>query len=248
MKPKGWMLALALVLTAAWGMPTFGQTSVAEAPPDHSAAALEAALTPAAMAARIERYRQGPLTVIVQDAQGHAVANAAVHVAQTRHSFLFGCNIFLLKPDDTAPIQKAYQEQFVALFNYATLPFYWGSFEAQQGKPQYGRLEAMARWCVAHGVTPKGHPLIWHNVWPAWAPHDPDAAIPLLQQRVTDLIPRYKDTIHYWDVLNEAHSPDATAPHGWSARPWIGPAPPGGACPKPSCTTTTGSVPRTWRC
>jgi hypothetical protein len=45
--------------------------------------------------ARIERYRKGNLTVkIVNQDNNKPVANASVHVQQTRHQFLFGCNIF----------------------------------------------------------------------------------------------------------------------------------------------------------
>ena len=219
MKTSRTMLALVVILGAALGMPAFAEEPGADVKPVRSDRAVEDALAPAAIAERIERYRKGELTVIVQDAQGKAVANATVHLAQTRHGFLFGCNIFELRPDQDTPLQKAYQDQFVALLNYATLPFYWGGFEPQQGKPQYERLDAMARWCVAHGITPKGHPLIWSTVWPKWAPKDPDAAIPLLRDRVTDIVIHYKDTIHYWDVVNEANSPGLETGEGaWIKR------------------------------
>ena len=181
-------------------------------------AAREAVL-PAATQARIRKYRMADLTVVVHDAKGHAVPNAHVTVRQTRHAFLFGSNIFLLKPDDTSAFQKAYRERFAALFNYATLPFYWGSFESAQGKPDFARLDRMAQWCLAHGIRPKGHPLVWHEVYPSWAPKDPDAAIPLLHARTTDLVTHYKNQIHYWDVVNEANSPDAGTGEGaWIKR------------------------------
>ncbi|MCX7008681.1 MAG: endo-1,4-beta-xylanase, partial [Kiritimatiellaeota bacterium] len=146
------------------------------------------------------------LQIEVRDAAGQPVPGATLRIEQQRHAFLFGANIFELKPGDASPGQRAYREKFAALLNYATLPFYWGAFEHQSGQPQYERLENMARWCQAHGLTCKGHPLIWHMVWPQWAPADVDAAIPLLRARVFDLIPRYRDTIRYWDVLNEANS------------------------------------------
>lgn len=188
---------------------------------------VDPAIQPEASAARIEKYRKGDLTVTVTDAAGRPIPNAAVKVTQTRHAFLFGCNFFGLNPADTSPAQIAYQTEFTGLLNYATLPFYWGAFESQQGKPDYVRLQSMAEWCNAHGVTPKGHPLIWHEVWPDWAPKDPDEAIPLLKARVFDLIPRYKDTIHYWDVLNEANSAAEQQPANGESQ-WIkrdGPAP-----------------------
>jgi GH35 family endo-1,4-beta-xylanase len=187
---------------------------------DPSLAGAKKAIQPDQVQARIEKYRKGDLTVRVVDAYGKPMKNVSVEVSQTKHAFLFGCNIFGLTPSDQSATQIAYQNEFAALFNYATLPFYWGAFESQEGKPDYARLQAMADWCVAHGISPKGHPLVWHQVWPYWAPNIPDDAIPLLKARVSDLIPRYKDTIHYWDVLNEANGAGGTTPpNGESA--WI---------------------------
>ena len=194
---------------------------------DPAVAAARAAIGPAQTQARIEKYRKGDLTVRVVDADGKPVPNASVHLAMTRHAFLFGCNFFGLDPANTSPAELAYQKEFTALFNYGTLPFYWGAFESTQGKPDYDKLQSMAAWSVAHGITPKGHPLVWHEVWPSWAPGTPDAAIPLLQARVSDLVPRYKDTIHYWDVLNEANGAQYQSPTNGEAQ-WIkrdGPAP-----------------------
>lgn len=181
--------------------------------------AAEDAIRPEAVEERIRKYRTGTLTVRVKDAKGKAIPNAEVKVEQTRHAFLFGCNIFGLSPEDTSDLQRQYQERFAALLNYATLPFYWGSFEPQEGARQYERLEAMARWCREHGIMTKGHPLIWHEVYPRWAPSDPDKAIPLLEARVKDIIPRYRDLIPYWDVLNEATSAPRYANTGVGA--WI---------------------------
>ena len=64
----------------------------------------------------------------------------------------------------------------------------------------------MARWCQEHDILTKGHPLIWHEVYPKWAPEDPAATIPLLRRRVTDLITHYKGLVSIWDVVNEANA------------------------------------------
>lgn len=195
--------------------------AVTDLGPDPAIAAAQAALAPSRVQARIERYRKGTLTIRVVDARGRPVPRARVQVVQTRHAFLFGCNFFALSPDDPSPAQRAYQAQFTALFNYATLPFYWGAFEPQPGRADYAHLQAMAAWCVAHQITPKGHPLVWHQVWPAWAPTSPDKAIPLLHARVLDLVLRYKETIHYWDVVNEASGAANVRPaNGETA--WVG--------------------------
>lgn len=195
--------------------------------PDPEIAAANAALEPKAIETRIQKYRMGLLTVHAVGKGGRPLPNARIEITQTRHAFLFGCNAFGYDPADASPGQKAYQSRFTALFNYATLPFYWGAFEPAPGKQEYARLQAMADWCLAHGITPKGHPLVWHQVWPAWAPQTPDAAVPLLHARVTDLVQHYGRSIHYWDVVNEANSAAGLSPpNGESA--WIkrdGPVP-----------------------
>lgn len=174
--------------------------------PDPAAAAAKAAIQPAAVEGRIRKLRTGDLRVEVRDAGGRAVPGATVRVEMTRSAFLFGANAFGLRPGDTSPRQLDYQGRFTNLLNFATLPFYWGTFERERGKPDYERLEAMARWCRERGVVTKGHPLVWHEVWPGWAPREPDAAIPLLKGRVLDLVPRYRGLIDIWDVLNEANN------------------------------------------
>ena len=168
--------------------------------------AAKAALAPEKIEARIREHRMAEVRLEVRDAAGRPVPNASVRIEQQSHAFLFGCNIFELRPDDAAPLQKAYQDKFTALLNYATLPFYWGTFEPQRGQPHNARLEQMARWCRQRGLACKGHPLVWHEVWPGWAPADMETALPLLRARVNDLIPRYRETIRYWDVVNEANS------------------------------------------
>ena len=194
--------------------------SVQDLGPDPAIAAAELALRPDQIQARINRYRKGVLKISVLDASGRPVKNAVVRIQQTRHAFLFGCNVFGYSASDHSPAQKAYQDRFAALFNYATVPFYWGGFEPNPGQRDYDRIQAMTDWCLDHRITPKGHPLVWHTVWPGWAPSDPDAAIPALHARVTDLITHYQNTIHYWDVINEANSSAAYVPTNGESQ-WI---------------------------
>lgn len=202
------------------GVVELRQVTLTDIGPDPATVEAAAALRPEAIQARIRRYRMGVLTVHAVGQGGRPLPNARIEITQTRHAFLFGCNAFGYDPADPSPSQKAYQTEFAALFNYATLPFYWGAFEQSPGKQDYARLQAMADWCLAHGITPKGHPLVWHEVWPAWAPAAPEAAIPLLHARVTNLVQHYSGSIHYWDALNEANgAANFQPPNGESA--WI---------------------------
>jgi endo-1,4-beta-xylanase len=180
-----WLICAAVVLVAG---------------PVRSAAA---ATDPLASAAeRIEKYRKCDITVVIQD--GNApVSGATVELAQIDHEFLFGCNAYGLRYEDS-PLQRAYREQFAALFNYATLPFYWASYEPVRGKPETESRKAMARWCAEHGIRPKGHPLVWHNVVPAWAPSDTTELESLLRDRVRSIVADFTGLIDTWDVINES--------------------------------------------
>jgi len=156
--------------------------------------------------ARIAYFRQGHLRVVVRDAAGQPIENAQVVVEQTRHRFLFGSNLFGLSFDAGAPAQDAYRAQFTELLNYATLPFYWGGFEYNEGAPDYAGLDRSTAWARDQGLTVKGHPLVWHEVFPTWGPSDPDSTIPLLKARVEEITEHYAGSIAFWDVVNEANN------------------------------------------
>lgn len=152
---------------------------------------------------RIEKHRKAQATLKVLNARGRPVPDATVDVEQTRHAFLFGCNIFPLF-EYQGEQHEQYGKQFAELFNYATLAFYWGAYEPEQGRPQAERNERIARWCQARGIVTKGHPLVWHEVYPRWAPTTREAVKPLLKERVRSIIKQFAGRIDIWDVVNEA--------------------------------------------
>jgi endo-1,4-beta-xylanase len=191
-----WLACATVLLTARPGM---------------SEAAIADSL--ASAAERIDRYRKGDITVAVVD-HGQPAVGVKVEIAQTGHEFLFGCNAYGLRYEDS-PLQRAYREQFAALFNYATLPFYWAAYEPARGKPEIESRTAMARWCADHSIRPKGHPLVWHEVVPAWAPRDLRKLVPLLRERVRSIVSGFAGLIDTWDVINESTvSPKVDNPVG----------------------------------
>jgi len=154
---------------------------------------------------RIRQHRTAEATFTVLAPDGSPLAGQPVTIRQTRHKFLFGCNAFVINTADTSELQKAYQRQFAALFNYATLPFYWGSYEHQQGKPNETKLHMMADWCVQNGIRAKGHPLCWHEVQPKWLEGKQTNEVLHLQlDRIHREVAAFKNLIHIWDVVNEA--------------------------------------------
>jgi len=176
-----------------------------------AAAAPAASPAPAPLAdeqveARIREHRTADVTLTVADAAGKPLAGAAVRVRMVRHKFLFGCNAFpLRRPDVPADVQKAYQERFAGLLNFATLPFYWGSYERAEGATDAERVKAMAEWCAARGIRTKGHPLCWHQVHPGWLyERTAEEALALQLGRIGREVRAFAGLIDTWDVVNEA--------------------------------------------
>jgi GH35 family endo-1,4-beta-xylanase len=90
------------------------------------------------------------------------------------------------------------------VFNFATLPFYWWSYEANRGQPIHERTEQVARWCQEQRIVCKGHPLAWNYAEPRWLPDDSQQVLELQRGRITDCVSRFSGLIDIWDAVNEA--------------------------------------------
>jgi len=154
-------------------------------------------------AERIGRRRMAEAAVRIVNAAGRPLPGAPVHIEQTRHAFLFGCNAFPLLRRSPA-YNDLYARRFTDLLNYATLGFYWGSYEPAPGETREAALREQAEWCAAHGVAVKGHPLVWHETYPAWAPTEVAETKARLRDRVTEIVSGFAGLIDRWDVVNEA--------------------------------------------
>lgn len=129
---------------------------------------------------------------------------AKITIRQLRHKFLFGSNIFGLV-DREGEDQAAYGAKVLELWNTGTLPFYWGRYEPQEGKPDPGdRVYNAALWAKEKGLRPKGHPLCWHTMCADWLlKYDNDTILKMQLDRIRREVDRYKGTIDMWDVINE---------------------------------------------
>ncbi|HUT37510.1 MAG TPA: endo-1,4-beta-xylanase [Planctomycetota bacterium] len=154
---------------------------------------------------RVQEHRTAEASLRFVDKAGKPLAGVAAEVRLVRHEFKLGANAFRIGAIEDAALQAAYYERFAALLNYATLPFYWGGYEPEKGKTQEDRLDTMAEWCHSHRITAKGHPLVWHEVFPRWAEAMPDPGVLALQERrVKEIVYRFQGRIDLWDVVNEA--------------------------------------------
>ena len=156
-----------------------------------------------ATAKAIEQHRKGDAVIRVVDAAGRPVAGAKVEVSLARHDFLFGCNIYMFDYFKTSSENDLYKQRFAELFNYATVGFYWQSYEPQRGRPNYAYTDKVVAWCADRQIRMKGHPLLWaHQAGiPVWSDGQPSAEV--RRQRVIDLLGRYGSRIAFWEVVNE---------------------------------------------
>lgn len=162
----------------------------------------------------IEKHRKGDATITVVDSAGRPIEGAKVEFRQTGHEFLFGCNAFVLGQLKTPEENHRYEQAFLRLFNFATVPFYWEGTEPTHGELRYeeGGRDIWRRpppdrylpWAKRHGLTLKGHPLLWHAYNPPWLPGRADELRELYRKRFREIAERYGRDIPIFDVVNES--------------------------------------------
>jgi GH35 family endo-1,4-beta-xylanase len=99
---------------------------------------------------------------------------------------------------------KERMNKWLALFNYGTLPFYWGRYEPVEGTTAYPETMAAARWLKDQGVRVKGHPLCWHTACADWLmKYDNETIMKKQLERIDREVTGFKGIIDMWDVINE---------------------------------------------
>jgi len=139
------------------------------------------------------------------------LANTEVTVRQVKQKVLFGCAGFesvelingMLEGEQKERSEKRVQKM-KEIFNFITLPFYWGRFEPERGSPITERVINAAKWWQENGVELKGHPLCWHTVTAPWLMEMSDEEILTAQlDRITRDVSQFSGVINMWDVINE---------------------------------------------
>ncbi len=156
------------------------------------------------------KHRKAEARLRLLNPDGTPAANCPVRADQVSHQFLFGCGAF-----DTVALMKTVDEQrkaflqermekWLALFNYGTLPFYWGRYEPEEGKTAYPETMAAAKWLRERGVQVKGHPLCWHTACANWLmQYSNDEILRRQLERIRRDAHAFKGVIGLWDVINE---------------------------------------------
>lgn len=168
----------------------------------------------ARIARGIEEHRKGDGVIAVLGPDGRPVPGARVSLRQIRHAFHFGCNAFMLEQFRDPGKDADYADIFARTFNLAVCPFYWADTEPERGRPRFAKdspyiyrrppADLVLEFCERHGIVPKGHPLCWHQMVPAWAPLDKAGLARETERRIVEIAERYGRRIRIWDVCNEA--------------------------------------------
>ena len=158
-------------------------------------------------------HRKATANLRLVKADGTPIANSSVTVKQTSHQFLFGCGAFdsvaLMQAkksgnEKDAAFLEERMEKWMKLFNYGTLPFYWGGYEPTEGQTKEAPTMAAAKWLKECGVIAKGHPLCWHTACANWLMQYSNEEILKKQlQRIDRDVTAFKGVIDMWDVINE---------------------------------------------
>jgi endo-1,4-beta-xylanase len=85
----------------------------------------------------------------------------------------------------------------------------WGQIERQRGVRDFAGADAIVAFAAAHGMTVKGHALVWHGDSPAWLESlGPAEVRQALREHVAATAGRYRGRVRAWDVVNEAIADD----------------------------------------
>lgn len=155
-------------------------------------------------------HRKAKCRLHVVNEQGLPMANAKLRLKQTNHEFLFGCGAF-----DTLPYTSPADgenlsfledriQKWLSIYNYGTIPFYWGGFEPKEGQPETESRMKAAKFLNSHHVKVKGHPLCWHTSCADWLmQYDNQTILKKQLDRINRDVTDFKGTVDMWDVINE---------------------------------------------
>lgn len=166
----------------------------------------------------IEAHRKTDLTVAVTGEDGRPLAGARLALRMVRHHFLFGCALFEALADREEPSARRkpiegldhwddFRRRADELFNFCTLPVYWGHYEAVRGRTRAAQVKRLHEWCTAQGMKTKGHPLVWCQAVPDWLPSARGELRQAMEKRMAELVadfgPASDHPLDFVDFLNE---------------------------------------------
>lgn len=163
----------------------------------------------------IEKYRKSNVRVEIVDKDGRAISGARFDVKQTKQLFGFGCSLPFFEPVEgeapmadfkPPPVTPQELARFKEVFNYSLIPFSgkWCYIEPEEGVRNYHELDKYVDWCVKNNIEIEFHFL--SGLQPNWMRRKGSNEMSsLFMRHAKDLVARYGDRIHNWQVINDRH-------------------------------------------
>lgn len=155
-------------------------------------------------------HRKAACRLRLVDEQGKPIAHSKVFVEQKNHEFLFGCGAFdvmayaNMEDSKERLFWEERVQKWLEVYNYGTLPFYWGGFEPVEGHVQTESRMKAARFLQDRNVKVKGHPLCWHTVCADWLmKYDNETILKKQLERIHRDMKAFEGVVDMWDVINE---------------------------------------------
>ncbi|MBN1556393.1 MAG: endo-1,4-beta-xylanase, partial [Phycisphaerae bacterium] len=173
-----------------------------------------------AAAERIEKYRKGDLKVIVRDAAGNPVEDAAVKVDMRRHAFPFGTEVSgetfgeLTSAGRSWTPREAekYKAMIKKLFNTVTVAHFieWRQWERPDVRHEKEAGLKIIHWANQNGLNVVGQALLWPKMHSM--PDDikhltnrPEVIDKRIKDHMREKTTALRDKMYAWMVVNEPH-------------------------------------------
>lgn len=165
-------------------------------------------------AERIGKHRKSDFSIVVEDAAGAPVGNAAIRVKMVRHAFRFGSTISVPMLVAQNEDGRRYREIVEKWFNHVSIEnaLKWKAWDGYRRRPEQREETLRAlRWLKSKGIPVHGHVV----VWPGWnhlpkglqpLAGDPDTLGRRVNEHLVGMLRRTKGLAYEWDVVNEAFS------------------------------------------
>lgn len=160
----------------------------------------------------IERYRKGDLRLQLFDSDGKPLRDYTYTLTLKQHDFGFASGLPFFKehaqlkrrrfkPPLVKPVDLRHFKQ---VFNFSTIPYSakWMYLEPVEGHRFYDDLDAYVDWCSSNDIGMEFHFVTGYA--PEWMKKKTAAEKQqALLRHTRQLIDRYGDRIHHWQVVNE---------------------------------------------
>jgi endo-1,4-beta-xylanase len=145
-----------------------------------------------------------PLSPIAPQTRSNNDAPTLRSLAQQRN-FSIGTALDFAALQNEPPYRQALAEQFNMVTAEDSMKF--DHTEPQPGVYTFAQGDAIVAFAHAHGITVRGHNLVWYRALPAWVANGTftrDQLINILRDHIMTEVSHYRGQVNIWDVVNEA--------------------------------------------